>query len=185
MKISTTCWNCEKASIFYRAFIFLWNFWICYYPWSLDLRKCSRNRLKEQYNEDGDIQVSFSYFLIYFPDILITFETYCLLKASMNFLTGQDKCAKALDSGCNFIVYYFTYLPFFSVLFELRYAPCRYLIPAPDLLTIQSDQFSLLSYLNISFYSIYMQFVYFLCVLTHTPSNCTIIFHIYNLLNCL
>ena len=49
-------------------------------------KKMIRNRLNKQDNEDGNIQVSFSYFLIYFPDIFITFETYCLLKASMNFL---------------------------------------------------------------------------------------------------
>jgi len=69
-------------------------------------------------------QVSFlfSYFLIYFPDLLITFETYCLLKASMNFLgPGVQRLLSVVRRiGCNFIVYYFTYLPFFFVLFELK-----------------------------------------------------------------
>ena len=38
----------------------------------------------QQNHNHNHNQVSFS--LIYFPDLLITFETYCLLKASMNFL---------------------------------------------------------------------------------------------------
>ena len=82
-KMNHNKWISPLLVEFVRKFSCLWEF---YYPWSLDLRKCSR--LKEPCNEDtfSKIQVSFSYFLIYLSDILITFETYCLLKASMNFL---------------------------------------------------------------------------------------------------
>ena len=122
--------------MFCHAFIFLLKFLICYYPWSLDLIKWSRNKINKQDNEDVGIQVSLSYFLVYFPDILIAFETYCLwrLRWISWYEWWRHRCAQALDSGCNFIVYYFTYLPFFSVLFELKYAPCRCPASLPDLL---------------------------------------------------
>ena len=70
-----------------RKFLYLPLHWyflcdlIWYYPWSLDLIKWTRNKLNNQDNEDSDIQVSFSPFLICCFDDFFAFETYCLLKA--------------------------------------------------------------------------------------------------------
>ena len=130
------CSTCEKAFISCHAFIFPLKFLICYYPWSLDLIKWTRNKLNKQDNEDSDIQVSFSYFLICFPDVFIAFKTYCLLKASMNFLRHLD--VKLLLNLMSMIItllsIIFLIFPFFSVLFELKYAPCPCSTSLSDLL---------------------------------------------------
>ena len=56
----------------WKSFHCLWEF---YYPWSLDLRICAEKR-GIQITSKQNNQVSFPCFLIYFPDLLITFEIY-------------------------------------------------------------------------------------------------------------
>ena len=127
MNISTACLICEKVFVCLRILLSM----------KFGFKKVSQEKLQTKSSKQGNQhKVSFSYFLIYFPDLLITFENYCLLKASMNFLgPGVQRLLSVVKwIGCNFIVYYFTYLPFFFVLFELKYAPCRCPISLPDLL---------------------------------------------------
>jgi len=73
VNISTVCLNCEKVFVSLRISLSM----------NLDLRKLwirahSNHIGKHQFHN----QVSF----IYFSDLHITFENYCLLKAPMNFL---------------------------------------------------------------------------------------------------
>ena len=60
------CSNCEKVFISSAALVFPLRFLICYYPWSLDLIKWTRNKLNKQDNEDSDTQVSSLFFLVVF-----------------------------------------------------------------------------------------------------------------------
>ena len=78
----------------------------------------------------------------------------------MNFLVMRKLTLKMIEQNQTFWKLNDSYLPFFFVLFELRYAPCRYPIPGPGLPTINSDQFSLLYSLNISF----ILFTFSLCI---------------------
>ena len=109
------------------------------------------------------------------------FANFCLLKASMNFMTPDRKNWKMNWKQCKFlttILFFHLLSVIFLVLIWTQYTLCQCPIPSPDPQTIRSVQFSLFSSLNVSFYSIYILFVLFLSVLRHTPSICMIIFHI-------
>ena len=112
------CWN------LWKDFHFLWEF---YYPWSLDLRKVTEklptrrtlslnlNQLKLQLSKFSLFLNLFSWsFPCFWYLLSINFGFKKFVRKLMITLLVQNKHVNWV------IVYYFTYLPFFFVLIELK-----------------------------------------------------------------
>ena len=66
VNISSACWICEKVFVSLRILLSM----------KFGFKNLCKRKVGRQTNCKTNKQVSFPYFLIYFSDLLITFETY-------------------------------------------------------------------------------------------------------------
>ena len=133
-----TRWN--SCAPIVRKFLYLPLHWyflcdlICYYPWSLDLIKWTRNKLNKQDNEDSDTQVSSLFFLVVFWCWFYFF--WCLLPfwRLYEFLKTPEWLdnSEARRSRWYHYCWLFSYFSFFPCSIELKIVPGNHSKSLPD-----------------------------------------------------